>query len=103
MISLRRSGSNGSFSVYEEDMALSVKDIENLRNQLESWGESKVREQLTARRFGEGDAAERTFVEDWLRGKEAAREAETLSIAREALSNSEQARSEARKANTIAI
>jgi hypothetical protein len=66
-------------------MAPYIGDIEKLRDQLESWGESQVRALLTARRFGEGDAPERAIVEDWLREKEALRDSESVLIARKAL------------------
>lgn len=84
-------------------MALSSDDTKRLRNQCESWGEPKVRELLTARRFGEGDAPERLFVEDWLREKEALRDSESVTVARQANSIARKARSEARAANIIAI
>lgn len=70
-------------------------EINKLITELESSGESAVRKQLPSGRYGSIGSDIRSRVDDWLRGKEAEREEETLKIAKKALSV-------ARRANIIA-
>lgn len=71
-----------------------------IRDGLEQRGEAVVREAFLNGEYGSGDSPHHTQVREWLRSKEGERAERKTDLS---LSNSENAVSLARRANTIAI
>ena len=83
-------------------MSVMDETISNFIAQLESYGELEVKRMMAKGEWGQETGFLRTHVEDWLRSKEAARELEAVSIAREAASTAREAKEIARSADSTA-